>query len=79
MSEGFLNNCRDFHTDCVSHRAPVKSRARCLARRAPRHSQPDPLDSLVLRIGVPPTLARASVPLSLTRLVATHTLPISGS
>ena len=73
----FLNNCRNFHADCVSHRGPVKSGARSLARRPSRHPQAHPLRAIVLSVDVPPTRARPPVALSLTRFRAAHALTIT--
>jgi len=77
MSGRFLNNCRNFHADCVSHRGPVKSGARSLARRPSRHPQAHPLRAIVLSVDVPPTRARPPVALSLTRFRAAHALTIT--
>jgi hypothetical protein len=79
MSERFLNDCRGFHADCVSHRRPGKSVARSFAHRAACHAQAYPLRALVLGVGVPPTLARPPMTLPLTRLVTAHALPVAGT
>lgn len=79
MSERFLNDCRSFHTDCVSHRRPGKSAARGFACSPLRYAKTHPLRALVLSVGVAPTLARPPMALALTRLVTTNALPIAGT
>ena len=79
MSDGFLNDCRSFHADCVSYRRPGKSSAWRLTRRAKRHAQTHPLRPLVLGVGVPPSLARPPMTLPLTRLVTAYALSIPGT